>query len=572
MTYQKSKRLINFKFIQISLIILILLLFPRLTTASELNNKLGIHLAQPQFEDLDSAAKLINSTGGDWGYVTLVVQEDDRKKDKWQAVFDQLRKLRLIPIIRLATKPEGPIWRRPNKEEAADWANFLDSLNWVVKERYVILFNEPNHGAEWGGAVDAKSYAEVAVEFAEKLKEKNPDFFVMLAGLDASAPSSFPNYEDEGSFLRAVFNYLTVEQFNNLISGWSSHSYPNPDFSGSPDAVGRGTINTYQWELGLLSELGINKEPPVFITETGWRRGSESLVASNFAAAYENVWLPDDRVKAVTPFILNYQGEPFLAFSWQKFESSNFYQQYYTVQALSKIKGKPVQIEKGAINFDLPKNLVAQSSYQFNIKLKNLGQGFWDKDANYQLSVINNQQKIARWLFSDIKDLKPFEEKQLPFYINTSNQLGKQRVRYALQKGEDILLESGDWLVEIKPLPSLSFKVSLFPKINDQGKDFEVQIFDKNKNLVFVKRNQEVFGSKGVVDNIKNIVLGDEYRVVILKPYYLPRQDYIIFRENNNQIRFKPMAPIDFDRDGKLSFNDLTTLFKQPKLLKLLIP
>jgi len=534
------------------------------------NNKFGIHLAQPNFEDLESAAKLINSKDGDWGYVTLVIQEDDRKKEKWQEVFNQLRKLHLIPIIRLATKPEGALWRRPNKDEAGEWADFLDSLNWVTKDRYIILFNEPNHGAEWGGAVDVKNYSEVAVEFAKRLKEKNPDFFIMLAGLDASAPNSYPKYEDEQLFLQDLFNNVTIEQFNNLFSGLASHSYPNPAFAGSPWDYGRGSVRTYQWELGLLKEFGVKKELPVFITETGWRRGSEQLVADNITNAYNNIWLPDSQVKAVTPFILNYQGSPFLDFSWQKFQSNDFYQPYYSVQDLTKIKGEPIQKESGEIDFKLPGKLVASSTYQFNLRLKNTGQGYWDKSGGYQLSI-ETEKKTFSWLIGDIKNIMPFEERQIAFLIKTNDQLGKKNINIFIQKNNQKIFKSDNWQFEILPLPSLDFTIGLFPKLNDQGTDFEIQVFDKNQNLVFQKKNQTVGGGNGILNDIQNIVIGEEYRIVVLKPYYLPRQGFVTFKQNNNKIIFKSMLPIDFDTDGKLSFNDFITLLKNPKLLKLLI-
>ena len=551
--------------------VILFLLLIKPVWASEPNNKFGIHLAQPNFEDLESAAKLVNSRGGDWGYVTLVIQEDDRKKEKWQEVFNQLRKLHLIPIIRLATKPEGAIWRRPGKDDAGEWADFLDSLNWVTKDRYIILFNEPNHGAEWGGAVDVKNYSEVAVKFAKRLKEKNPDFFIMLAGLDASAPNSPPAYGDEAAFLQTLISNVTIEQFNNLFSGTVSHSYPNPGFAGSPWDYGRGTVRTYQWELELLKEFGIKKDLPVFITETGWQRGSEQSVADNIISAYNNVWLPDSRVKAVTPFILNYQGSPFLEFSWQKFQSNDFYQPYYSIQDLTKIKGEPIQKESGGIDFKLPNKLVASSTYQFNLRLKNTGQGYWDKSGGYQLSV-ETEKKTFSWLIGDIKNIMPFEERQIALLIKTNDQLGKKNFNFFIQKNEQKILESDNWQFEILPLPSLDFAIGLLPKLNDQGADFEIQVFDKNQNLVFQKKNQTVIAGDGILNDIQNIVIGEEYRIVVLKPYYLPRQGFITLKQNNNKITFKSMLPIDFDADGKLSFNDLIILFKRPGLLKLLIP
>ena len=46
------------------------------------NNSFGIHIANIQ--DLEDAAKLVNSSGGDWGYVTLVITEDNRTISLWQ--------------------------------------------------------------------------------------------------------------------------------------------------------------------------------------------------------------------------------------------------------------------------------------------------------------------------------------------------------------------------------------------------------------------------------------------------------------------------------------------------------
>ena len=390
-------------------LILFLALFflPLSLFAATPNNKFGISLAQPHLEDFPKVRELVNSNSGDWGYITLIVQENDRDKNKWQDIFNRLRQDHLIPIIRLATQPEGENWRRPEVKDIQSWVDFLDSLNWVVKNRYVVLFNEPNHGSEWGGEVDIKSYAEVSLEFAKKLKEKNKDFFVMLAGFDASAPSWMPGLEDEEVFLQG----LTLVEGRTLwsyLDGLSSHSYPNPGFSGSPYAMGRGTVRTYEWELELLRQLGVTEELPVFITETGWKRGSETAVADNFQITFDQIWGPDSRVVAVTPFVFDYQGEPFLEFSWKTPSAKasegqgNFYQQYYTVQAMSKIKGEPEIIEKGWINFKLPTDLVVQSTYHFKIKLNNDGQAVWDKDDSYGLGVRGYGREKTNYIFDDL--------------------------------------------------------------------------------------------------------------------------------------------------------------------------
>ncbi len=539
-----------------------LILFPVSVMAVEpLNNKYGIHLAQPYPETIKEAADLVNSNGGKWGYITIVIQENDRDKNKWQGIFNQMRELNLIPIIRLATSAEGENWRRPEKQNVKGWIDFLDSLNWVVKNRYVVLFNEPNHGNEWGGEVDPESYSSVVFELAKSLKEKNPDFFVMISGFDASAPSWMPGMESEEIFLKTVFNKDSL--LINYVDGWASHSYPNPGFAGSPYATGRGTVRTYEWELELLKELGIDKELPVFITETGWKRtvnSDELRVNSYFQTAFEEVWGPDDRVRAVTPFVLDYQSDPFLEFSWKLPNSSDFYQQYFTVQSLTKIKGEPEQIDKGEIKFSLPKELVVQSKYDFRITLKNQGQAIWDKDNDYQLIVSSNTGNRPDYLFEDLKDIKPFEEKEVNLTFKTDENLSEKKVKLILQKNEKNILKSADWKFSILPLPSLKFETKFFPWGKGQGDDYEIQIFDVDDRLVFKKKNLSVRQGIGELKNIQNITLDDLYRIVLLKPYHLPRQEFVVFKKDNNIIKFKSLLPFDFNNDGTFNFKDLLKL------------
>ncbi|MCS6956612.1 MAG: hypothetical protein NZM02_02075 [Patescibacteria group bacterium] len=551
------------------LIFLIGFFFLKSVYSQEPNNKFGIHLAQPHLQDLPKVKELVNSNGGDWGYITLVIQENDRDKNKWQNIFDHLRRLHLIPIIRLATYPQGSVWARPKKETIDGWVDFLDSLNWVIKNRYIVLFNEPNHGSEWGGEADPQNYSDIALAFSKALKQKNKDFFIMLAGMDASAPHWPPQYFDEKIFLEIVFD--KNKDLINYLDGWSSHSYPNPGFSGSPYDLGRGTIRTYEWELNLLRSFGIDKNLPVFITETGWKHNqynnyqkqlSPEIVADYFKIAFENIWLNDQRVKAVTPFVFDYQAEPFLEFSWKKISENDFYPQYYLVSSLPKIKGEPEQIEKGEIKFNLSEELVEQSDYHFKITLKNQGQGYWT-DSDYQLLLFSDlkEKTNIEFLSGHIGDIMPSEEKEANIYLKTKNQ-GKEKIKFILKKNNKKILESKEWDINILPLPSLKFKVHYWPWGTPKADDFEIQIFDWEEQLVFKKKGIRVENGVGFIDNIKNITLSDLYRVVILKPGFLPRQQYFVFRSWGNEIKFKKLLPFDKNKDGKFNFfQDVLGLF-----------
>lgn len=279
--------------------------------------------------------------------------------------------------------------------------------------------------------------------------------------------------------------------------------------------------------------------------------------------------MPDERVKAVTPFVLNYQGEPFANFSWALPGRQDFYPQYYAVQSLNKTKGEPEQRHKVTVSAESPQELVERSTYNFKIKLKNEGQAIYDKKDSYQLLVISYEEKALKYSFSDFDSLEPFNDQIIDFHLKTTDKLGAYRIKIGLFKEDRLILDLFSWDFKVSPWPSLNFKVSLFPKLKTEGDDFELQIFDKNEQLVYEKTNVKVFRGQGSLKRIANIALNEPYRVVILKPYYLPRQAYIVFQKNNNKIAFKKMLALDFNKDGKLSLSDFIALMKNLRMFRL---
>lgn len=361
------------------------------------NNKVGIHIFSEK--DLENAEKLVNSNGGDWGYVTIVITEGERDHDRWQQVFDQMRRLHLIPIVRLATKANGGTWDIPKEEEINNWIAFLNSLNWVIQNRYIVIGNEPNHASEWGGKVDPAGYATYLKDFSAKLRQASTDFYVLPAGLDASAKNQTGTME-ESKFLKLMVQ-SSPDVFDS-VDGWTSHSYPNPDFSGQSTDSGKGSIKTYDWELSYLQSLKITKSLPVFITETGWSNSVDaSQIGQNLTFAFQNVW-NDPRVVAVTPFILDYPNPPFDNLSWEKKDGS-FYSYFDTVKNLTKTKGAPVQLESGQILAAFAQPVVPiGSDFLGAILAKNTGQSIWNANINLIRSDLSNTT-FASYSFSDIE-------------------------------------------------------------------------------------------------------------------------------------------------------------------------
>jgi len=276
------------------------------------NNKIGIHLLFP--EELNQASKIINRHGeAAWGYVTIPIQANDRNRQKWQTFLDECAKQKVIPIVRIATVPEGSNWIKPNDYDLIDFANFLNDLIWPIQNRYLIFFNEVNHSNEYGGTLSPENYADILDNAINIFKTRSEDFFILPAGLD-NAATDRRNSIDWKIYLARMFR----QQPNifNRLDGWTSHAYANPDFAARPNLSGSNKIDSFKYDLQYLKNY-TQKKLPVFITETGWSNKylSDHQIALYYQYAFSQVW-SDPSIVAITPFLLNAQDGPFQKFSF----------------------------------------------------------------------------------------------------------------------------------------------------------------------------------------------------------------------------------------------------------------
>lgn len=318
------------------------------------NNKMGIHILFTS--ELEKASDLINSNGGDWGYVTIPIQAGDKDINKWQGFMDNARKLHVIPIVRLATEGDyfnTKVWRKPTHNDVLDFANFLNSLQWPVKNRYIVVFNEVNRSDEWEGKLNPQEYADLLNYAVSTFKYLNEDFFIISSGLDNAAPNINGEYMDEYSYMIAMNK--TVPGIFGLIDGLGSHAYPNPGFKQMPYILTSQSIYSFNFEKDLAYRLD-GKKLPVFITETGWSKQalSKNQIAEHFKYAFKYVWIDKDIV-AVTPFLLQGGQGSFSQFSLIE-EDGRPNEIFTTLQDTTKIEGKPT------VNYgtNLSTNLVPQ--------------------------------------------------------------------------------------------------------------------------------------------------------------------------------------------------------------------
>jgi len=307
---------------------------------SKPNNYHGIHILFPA--ELEDAAKLVNSTGGEWGYVIIPIQAGERDLEKWQKFMDQAHALKVIPIIRLSTEANyanTATWRKPDEYDLVDFANFLNSLSWPTKNRYIVLFNEINRYDEWSGEPpDPHYYANLTATAHDIFKSRNQDFFLILGGFDNASVTDGVKYMNGFDFLASMYTFRS--DIFEKIDGFSSHSYPNPGFAAAPSTTKRMGVATYRYEYDYINARASSKKA-AFITETGWDDTvvTSTVISDYYIHTFDQIWGADkDKIVAVTPFLLHASG-PFEKFSFIKNGQPKLY--YTAILGINKTRGQP---------------------------------------------------------------------------------------------------------------------------------------------------------------------------------------------------------------------------------------
>ncbi len=279
-------------------------------------SKLGVHILRT--EEIFGASELlrVEQNSEEWHYVTIpLTWKDTENHEKWQEFFDLCKTEKIIPIVRLTTEFDSEIqaWKIPNKRNIVDQISFLSHLEWPTDKKYIVVFNEVNHAKEWGGKIDPEEYSRVLRFTADWAHTEEKNYVVLPAGLDLAASNGYQT--------RDSFRYLSQmvefdESIFEVVDVWNSHSYPNPGFSSSPTRFTRNSLRGYQFELNYLQAL-TGREFKVMITETGWDATPwlSKWLSSYYAYAMQHIW-SDERVLAVTPFVLQGSPGPFSGFSF----------------------------------------------------------------------------------------------------------------------------------------------------------------------------------------------------------------------------------------------------------------
>lgn len=291
------------------------LFFPGVSYAAP---KLGMHVLRPEeFEQTNTLFKDLRQENESSLYITVPFTLDDIEHlERWQQAFDYAKKHNIVPIVRVGTRfdTEKNAWKIPDRKDVLELTRALNRLDWPQNhKRYVILFNEPNHAAEWGGTLDPVSFAEITEFALDWFNTEGKNYRVLPAAMDLAAPNGSSTLEAFGYWNKAL---AARPEILDKIYAWNSHSYPNPGFAASPQRNAKNGMNGYKHELAFL-DRHTDRDLQVFITETGWKneRFTRRTLENYYHYTVRNIW-SDENVVAVTPFLLAGSPGPFGGFSF----------------------------------------------------------------------------------------------------------------------------------------------------------------------------------------------------------------------------------------------------------------
>jgi archaellum component FlaG (FlaF/FlaG flagellin family) len=386
--------------------------------------------------------------------------------------------------------------------------------------------------------------------------------------MDVSAQANFESMSAD-VFLETIKE--TVPEYFDVFDGWTSHSYPNPAFSSSPYISGRTSIRSYLWERQLLYSLGILKNYPILIGETGWAHNSglaktsqylsPEVIANYIAITGNTVW-QDPNIFAITPFLYNYESQPFDVFSWKKI-GGGYHPHYFAYQKLAKTRGTPRIRESYAVkNTPVPPTLVTDSVYTFVLNIENTGQAIVASTSGYSLILESTNPEFSLQTI-DFPELEPNQVKEFNVQLLTPSKEGEYRLQIFLQRGKLKYLLSDSVVAIIAP-PKLEIHVQLGFKKIPTNQFVKVIVYDGNR-VLHEFESLVLMDGKIFTPGLHSVVPGTTYRIVTIIPYYLPRQNIQIINETITPVLHRRFYPWDTNSDQAFTLKDLRGFFFHPK-------
>ena len=239
------------------------------------------------------------------------------------------------------------------------------------------------------------------------------------------------------------------------------------------------------------------------------------------------------------------------------------YPLFAKVAAITKTSGVPKQkLSASFYTGTFPKKLVNNSDYVLHVELENTGQEIVDGREGWEVKIEGLPEGFTSYI-TTIPTIEPFKRKDVEIHLRTPKVNGDYPLAVVLYKQQDLVTKQDLSLSLISP-PNLLVQAQTWFLKKAQGNDFNLVVYDKNERVLDEAKSVQFTGGKAKIDYLYNIVPNLSYRLVLTKPYYLPRQVFAKLSESETRVQFSPLLPLDPSNDGTLNLNDIGAFLHRP--------
>ncbi len=287
-----------------------------------INPKIGVHTRlTDEVEEwkIKHTLELVREMGARWivEYFPWAYYEPEKGVYNWEhadMVIAHARRQGLEIVARIGMTPQ---WARPGGSTPSylsprhynDLGDFVYAFvsRYRAEVNYVIIWNEPNLGMEWGyRQPDPTEYAAMLRVAYRRAKEANPQ--VQVLGGALSPTLGAPDAVDDLSYLQGMYDAGAAPYFDILAVHAYGWRFP-PDAPPSPDTINFARVL-------LLRDIMVRNgdaNKPVMITEGGWNdhpRWTKAVHPGQRVAytirAYDMAWKEWPWCKAVALWVFRY--------------------------------------------------------------------------------------------------------------------------------------------------------------------------------------------------------------------------------------------------------------------------
>jgi hypothetical protein len=141
---------------------------------------------------------------------------------------------------------------------------------------------------------------------------------------------------------------------------------------------------------------------------------------------------------------------------------------------------------------------------------------------------------------------------------------GVVHISFSIKHGQkNSVVEKKD--LTLIPPPSMTLTMQLGWKKESGTDHVLVLVYDHNDTLLHKFQDLTLVQGNITVTGLYNMIPGKSYRVVVVAPYYLPRQHIATLTDVKTMVSLKRLLPFDFSGDGTLNMSDIPSLlFTKP--------